>query len=155
MAHAIILIATLSNSDALAQQEDRPNLVGVELLGRGGLYSFNYERYPTKRVGLGIGLALLEFDGTRIIVPLYASLNPIGDRHSLYLAAGTTLAGGWGKSSQIFGGSSDSGFFAFGTVSGGYEYRSFSGFVVRPTVNVLLTTEGNIVWPGITLGYRF
>src|SRR6185503_5022288 len=87
---AMILIASLSNVGALAQGQEQPNLFGIELLGRGLLYSANYERYVTPRIGLGVGGAYCSIDGNRVtIVPVYASWTPVGDRHSLYLAAGT------------------------------------------------------------------
>ena len=36
-------------------REQRPNLVGGELGGRGGIVSIHYERYLSNRLGVGIG----------------------------------------------------------------------------------------------------
>src|ERR1051325_1434420 len=69
---------------------DRPNFAGVELLGRGVLYSANYERY-VKRVGFGAGIASWRIDNKTVaIVPMYVSFRPIGNTHSLYLSGGAT-----------------------------------------------------------------
>jgi hypothetical protein len=156
MASAVVLLATLPNVDALAQRQDQPNLLGVELLGRGLIYSVNYERSLTPRTGIGMGTAYWNIDKAHIaIVPLYASWNPVGDRHSLYLAAGTTLIYGREKSFLFDTPGSESAFLAAGTSSVGYQYRSSGGYVIRPALNILLSRHGNIVWPGITLGRRF
>jgi hypothetical protein len=152
MVPAIVLLATLLKVDAVAQ--DQPNLVGVELLGRGLIYSVNYERNLTQRTGLGVGVAYWSIDKAHItIVPLFASWNPIGDRHSLYLAAGTTLVNG--RENSFWFDNSESGFVAAATSSVGYQYRSPGGFVIRPALNILLSRHGNIAWPGLTIGRRF
>jgi len=55
---AIVLLVTLSSSQLLAQSKSAPpNMAGIELLGRGLAYSFNYERLLTYRIGVGGGLA--------------------------------------------------------------------------------------------------
>ena len=70
-ANSLPLIATallfLTDAPVEAQPVPRnqPNLAGVELLGRGILYSVNYERYFTERVGLGGGLVV--YSGTTLV----------------------------------------------------------------------------------------
>ena len=152
MVPGVVLLAILLKVDGVAQ--DQPNLVGVELLGRGLIYSVNYERNLTERTGVGIGAAYWNIDKAHItIVPLHASWNPIGNRHSLYLAAGATLINGREKSSLFD--TAESGLLAAGTSSVGYQFRSAGGFVIRPALNILLSRHGNLVWPGVTIGHRF
>ncbi|HBL30229.1 MAG TPA: hypothetical protein DD490_25635 [Acidobacteria bacterium] len=59
---ALSLLALLlaGGSPCLAQQETGPaahNAVFFELLGNGGVYSFNYERMLTESLGLRVGVA--------------------------------------------------------------------------------------------------
>ena len=157
IASAFILLATMWASNTQAWSQDQSSIAGVELLGRGVLYSVNYERYFTERAGLGIGAALYPSGNNRLmIVPLYGSWNPVGDRHSLYLGAGTTLAFGSLGSILPFGEKpSNWSMRAMGTASVGYQYRSFGGFVIRPTVSFLMLGDQRVIWPGIILGRRF
>ena len=55
----MVLLVTLSSSELSAQSKSGPsqNIAGIELLGRGLLYSLNYERLLTNRIGVGGGLA--------------------------------------------------------------------------------------------------
>ena len=145
----LVVVAVFVTAAAPAESQpvprDRPNLAGVELLGRAILYSVNYERYVTERVGLGAGVAV---HPGATVVPLYLSLNPVGDRHSLYIGAGVTL-GITGRDP------SDSDSVALAVASVGYQYRSRRGFVVRPFLSVLTDGDEAGPWIGISLGKLF
>ena len=131
------------------------NLVGVELLGRGFLYSFNYERLLTDRIGAGGGVAywrLFQKSAT-LMVPTYLSWTPVGRTHSPYLAAGVTVATSKTWEFAPFNTRYDSS--VFGAVTAGYQYRSERGIVIRPTVSRIVIDGDDGFWPGITLGIVF
>jgi hypothetical protein len=134
-------------------RDDRPNLVGGELGGRGVLFTLNYERFLTNDFGLGVGLMAIKTSGEGLtVVPLYASFVP-GNTHSPYLSAGATLLAGGGdvqdwESTWLI------------TLSAGYQYQSSGGFFVRPFFAYLRPTEQGsgddyLVWPGLTIGGSF
>jgi hypothetical protein len=155
----LILVATLVSFFALPSvtsagvRDDRPNLIGGELGGRGLLFTLNYERFLSNKFGIGAGIMAITTEGEGItIFPLYASFVP-GDTHSPYFSAGATLLSGGGdfedwESTWIV------------NVSVGYQYQSASGFFVRPFFTYLSPTEGGsgdeyLIWPGLTIGGSF
>lgn len=134
-------------------RDDRPNLVGGEVLGRGVVLTLNYERFLTNSVGLGFGfMGIGSSDGSAILAPIYASLVP-GDVHSIYLSTGLTFLAGGGsvndwERTMLF------------TLSAGYQFHSTNGFFVRPLFTLLLPTESGagedfLIWPGLTIGGSF
>ena len=118
-------------------REQRPNLVGGELGGRGGIVSIHYERYLSNRLGVGIGGMSWGEEGG--VIPVYISTVPAGDSHALYLSAGMTLM--WDSS----GGS------GWPAVSVGYQFQSQGGFFLRLSVN----TFGLWPMPGVAFGGSF
>ncbi len=146
-----ILLCSMTRT-GYAQFVSQPNFVGAELLGRAGIYSANYERSLTSRIALGSGLAYWHFDGKTFIVPMYVSATPIGTTHSLYLAAGATF----GLSNEnLFGSPTNYRGGKVGTVTGGYQFRSREGLIIRPTATFVYGSWGHIVWPGVTIGHSF
>jgi hypothetical protein len=144
-----LLLSLGSSAEAQTVAENGPNFVGVELLGRAFLYSINYERYITPRFGIGAGLATWEINNRVIaIVPMYASVTPIGHTHSPYFTAGMTLGV---RASTFY----DNPTAALGTVGAGYQYISNRGFVIRPTLHVVFDRQNHAFWPGIMIGRRF
>ena len=143
-----VLLTTAAPAESQPVPRGQPNLAGVELLGRGGLYSVIYERYVTERVGLGGGLAV--YPGATL-VPLYLSLNPIGDRRSLYISAGVTVRvternpEAWLHVDHR----------ALAPVSLGYQYRSRRGLIVRPFLGVVTNGDEASPWVGISLAKLF
>ena len=128
----------------------RPNLVGGELGGRAILYSLNYERFVTPKVGIGAGLMGIGVsEGGVFLIPLYVSFTPIGNVHSLYLSGGYTIAGAaadeWGTVEST----------GFGTAAIGYLYHSEGGFYVKPTITLLFIEDNFLALPGIALGGSF
>lgn len=124
---------------------ENPNLLGGEVLGRGLLFTANYERYLNNEVGIGAGLMLLDDLGPSVIVvPVYISLLS-GDAHALYTSAGAAFVGGDGEP--------DSGVIA--ELAIGYQYQSYEGFLIRPLAMLAIGSEGPGFWPGITIGMSF
>lgn len=161
----LTLAVPLSSTQLQAQSVQDPprNLIGVELLGRGVLYSFNYERLLTNRIGAGGGIAFWSLSGscifspshksTTVIVPAYVSWTPVGRTHSPYLSAGLTLSSS--RTREFLLGNTRYGSGAFGVLTAGYQYRSGGGMVIRPTVNYIVIDGDYLLWPGLTLGYMF
>ena len=156
---AIALLATavslcvLPLSAASGVRDERPNLIGGELAGRGIALTLNYERYLTNQFGLGAGIFAIQSGGSGIVIlPVYASLVP-GDSHSPYFSAGATLLSGGGdlndwESTWVL------------SVSFGYQYQSSGGFFVRPFFTYLRpfdtgAGDGSLLWPGLSIGGSF
>ena len=128
-------------------REECRNLVAVEIGGK-GLLTANYERYFTPRMGIGFGLT--GFGGSGIgaaAIPMYLSVNPMGDVHSLYLSIGMTLG--------LAVGGNDSDGTAVGTFQIGYQLQLRGGFTLRPTITCYYTDEGAFAFPGLAIGGSF
>ena len=134
-------------------RDQRPNLIGGELMGRGLVLTVNYERFLSNQVGLGSGFMAIKAGGGGIaVIPMYVSFQP-GDTHSPYLSAGVTVLTGGGnvqdwESTLLF------------TLSAGYQFQSSGGFFVRPFFSYLRPTESGsgdeyLLWPGLTIGGSF
>jgi len=134
-------------------REERRNLIGGELGGRGLLLTLNYERFLSNEIGLGFGVMAIKTSGEGIVMlPLYVSVLP-GDVHSPYLSAGATLLGGTGD----FQNWQDTWLVH---ASLGYQYQSAGGFFVRPFFSYVRPTERGsgddyLLWPGLTIGGSF
>ncbi len=150
---AAVSLFALPSVAASGVRDERPNLIGGELGGRGLLFTLNYERFITNHFGLGVGvMAIKVSDGGVTIIPVYASFVS-GNTHSPYLSVGTTMLSGGGdiqdwESTWLI------------HVSAGYQYQSSGGFFVRPFFTYMRPTEqgsgdGFLVWPGLTIGGSF
>ena len=150
-----ILLALLCIAPQIAAaagvREERPNLIGGEVLGRGLVLTVNYERFLTNQFGVGAGFMVVGSSGSLVgVVPLYVSYLT-GNTHSLYLGAGTTFLSE-GGSVQDF----ESAWLLHGSI--GYHYHSAGGFFVRPLFTFMVDTSGSeefLIWPGITIGGSF
>ena len=129
-------------------RDEKPNLIGGELGGKALIYSLSYERYFFNRVGIGVGaMGFAVSEGGVGLFPIYLSLIPVGDRHGLYISAGADYANAsnWDEVSGTW----------LGIYSIGYQYQSYSGFFVRPTINMIYKGDGYIVLPGVAIGGSF
>jgi len=123
-------------------REVRRNLMGVELGGRAGIYSFNYEHYLGNRVGVGMAGAALVDDGVVGLVPVYVSFLPVGNIHSLYLSVGALVVAGVSNTDALF---------PWPSLTVGYQFQSLEGFFLRLSVS----NFGLWPLPGIALGGSF
>jgi hypothetical protein len=149
----LFFLALLCTRVEAGVRDDRPNLVGGEIMGRGVVLTLNYERFLNNSVGLGFGfMGIGSSDGSAILAPIYAALVS-GDVHSMYLSTGLTFLGGggsvndWERTLLL-------------TLSAGYQFHSTNGFFVRPLFTLLLPTESGsgedyLIWPGLTIGGSF
>src|SRR5262245_22358767 len=143
----ILLIS--AGSPAHGQQ----NIIGLDVLGRAGVYSVNFERSQS-RIGVGAGMAVWSIDREHaLIVPLYVSMTPVGKTSSLYIAGGGTI----GVSNlTLIGPSRPYSTAVVGTITGGYQHRSAGGLLIRPTVTYFFDRSSSFCcWPGIMIGHSF
>ena len=144
---ALVLAPLGAHAEGIREQ--RPNLVYGEIGGKAVFFSAGYERYFNNRFGLGVGGVAFGATGGAVgFFPVYASLMPVGDIHSMYLSAGITYFAGssnWEEGWAEW----------FGTFSAGYQYQSEGGFFVRPTMSILFKDEGFLLIPGVALGGSF
>jgi hypothetical protein len=146
----LFVVPTVARSEGI--REKRPNIVGGELVGRAPLLTVNYERYFNNVFGIGLGvLGAANEHGFFGFLPVYVSLNPVGDDKSLYLSAGINFIGGGEnledtESTQLY---------IFGA---GFQYQAASGFIVRPALYALIPSASSddfLLLPGISLGGSF
>ena len=161
----IAIIACAMVSGAHAQQAAAPagssrarmrNDVGIELLGKAAVYSFQYQRMLTPAFGLEVGLGVIggggdSADATVLFAPVGGKFYLIPKDGSLFVTGGAVYISGLFDS----GGFSDfaSSFYGFGGL--GFEYRATGGFLFRGTAYVLFGEGGYVIWPGITVGFAF
>ena len=159
----IVLLA--GGSPCLAQTQAAPvarNAVFFELLGNGGLYSFNYERMLTESLGLRVGFATwdssdLWFEGTSdryTTVPVTVSYLLGRGERKLELGGGVT-----------FGDSSSDNTFRTLTAIVGYRSQPPGrGYLFRVGATPFYSLdEGDEAYPdpgwtfsvGVSFGYRF
>ena len=153
---AVVVVLGILSGPGLATagiRDEKPNLIGGELLGRGLAITLNYERFLTNHLGFGGGLMSIGGSGGSVtVLPLYASLVP-GDVHSLYLSAGATFVGGGGSFQDY-----ESTWLLNGAL--GYQFQSRGGFFVRPLFTYMVPTDRGtgdefLIWPGMTIGGSF
>lgn len=145
---AIVVLASFAaNGEGI--RERRPNFVSGEIGGRAIIYSVNFERFLTNRVGIGAGLMGFGTSGGAVgLVPFYVSFIPVGEIHSMYCSAGATAAAGSANWETL-----DAAWL--GTFSLGYQYQSETGFFARPTMNMIYNGDGWLILPGVAVGGSF
>lgn len=146
-------VSTAAGAKELVR-ERRPFDVGIELLGKGALYSFNFQYTIHRHIGLEAGLGLLadgsaHGGGSVGIFPLGAKFYLMPTNGSFYLTAGATIVTS-GTDSGPFEDTS-----TYGFAGPGFEYRWGGGFTIRGTAYALFSGDGFFVWPGLTLAYAF
>jgi hypothetical protein len=149
------LVASPAASQDLVREKLKSD-VGIELLGKALLYSFNYQYTPVKQIGLELGLGALgggdsNDNTTLIFVPFGGKFYIIPKDGTLYLAAG----GVYLNASTDTGPFDESGSTSYGYAGLGFEYRSASGLLFRGTAYGLINNGSFFIWPGLTVGYAF
>ena len=163
-----LLALSVCMSPCLAQPSPAParNAVFFELLGNGGLYSFNYERMLREDLGLRVGYASWSS-------PLFFQ----GDPPDRYTALPVTVSWLLGESERklelgggvLFGrGSSSNGAeeFSFRTVTAiiGYRSQPSHGYLFRAGLTPFYSSDeedkaypqpGFTLSGGVSFGYRF
>ena len=140
------------------------NAVFFELLGNGGLFSFNFERMLTDRVAVRAGYARWNLEGILFdsgqyqSVPMTASYLFGGGERKLELGGGVTIGKGQ------FSDQSDN--FSFSSLTAILGYRSqpeAGGYLFRAGLTPFYTLNDGDTYPGqgftlsvgVSFGYRF
>lgn len=150
----------LQKSKATSGEEgtalSRPNALSIELLGRGLLYSFDYDRSISDNFAVGAGIAGYSVSSgsaslSLLIIPVYGNyyFSPGPSRGFLTAGLDIVSASGSDSSNTI----SASG--AVPTLGGGFEYRGEGGFLFRFPVYVVFGQGSTQFWFGIGLGFTF
>ena len=163
----VALAVMLSSSFARAEATrlTNPNSVNVEFLGRGLMYSVDYDRVVNDDIVAGVGIGsttMRNQDGSdpgvsTILIPVYASYYFSRDQGSFYLTAGAdivTNSGALNGLKSTFGGMNFNSNAVLATFGVGYENRSDAGFIFRVAAYGIYASSLN-PWGGLTLGYAF
>ncbi len=149
-----ILFVFLNCTLTFASELPSRNVLSMELLGRAGLYSLDFDHLFGDNIALGIGFsaetAPNNYGLTIWNAPIYGNYYFGNTESQPYVSAGLNV----GYGSSTLGGSIFTGTLAAVIVGGGYEYRTLNGFVFRAAPYVFI---GNTVtvWGGISLGFAF
>jgi hypothetical protein len=164
----VLITTTVAVSTSAWAEHTRvtnPNALNVEFLGRGMLYSVNYDRVVNDDIvaGFGFGSTPLSYpDGTgagvsTALIPVWASYYFAREQGSFYVTGGADIVTNTGAVSGL---KSTFGNIAFNAnpvlpyVGVGYENRGDSGFLFRVAVYGILTA--NVYpWGGLSAGYAF
>lgn len=141
-----------------------PNAFSLEVLGRGGLYSVNFDRVLTDEFVAGIGYGSLTGRSTvgtsqetvkATVIPLYVNYYFQRSAGSVFATAGMSMVRFDGSRFDAKLGNyalEDNGIVpGFGV---GYENRGDYGFLFRITGYAFIT-ENITPWLGFTFGYAF
>lgn len=147
--------ATTIEADAPEMNESsRRHNISAEILGRGFLYSFNYDYMLTNDVALGAGLSRYsvssgDSSASAWVIPLYANYYFNEGKHRFFGTGGANLllaSGTIGDDSKV------SGSGLAGVVGGGYEFKADNGFLFR-AAPYLFVGKASGAWLGLSLGY--
>ncbi|GEM_PF-2845607 len=170
-----------SSADAQMSTEYKPrsvygrNFMGIEVLGRGVLYSLNYDRAITPKLSVGTGLSYYQFNilGIKIdmaLVPIYANYYLGGDRHRAFVTGSATIAyakaeirdayfwNDYTPSSEnelSYNIARSEGMALYPSAGIGYEFRARAGFTARVTSYIQYAASQVHPWVGATLGTHF
>jgi hypothetical protein len=163
-----LALAALTAGTAVAQQTtpatpaapapDRAkNTFFVELLGNGLLYSLNYERFFTPRLGIRIGGMYVEGndEGESVALGMFPVMGTYlfteGNHHFE-----TGLGAGFGTAAVDLDVGEDWGSAVFGTATLGYRYQKPEGGVLfRAGFTPIFGEGGFLPWFGLSVGYAF
>ena len=152
----------------------RPNTISVELLGRGGLYSVNYDYSIGGYVSLGVGFSYWSVSTDAIsntsgglsvtapatsdsitIVPIYTNIYLSPDSHRPYLSLGVDIVSMSSSSGSNSTFTTVSGNGVGPVVGAGYEYRGTGGFLFRLAPYLFIGNKTTQVFAGLSLGSAF
>ena len=140
-----------STMESTSGAASRKHALTLELLGRGGLYSFNYDYTVMQDLAVGVGAAFYSAGGASASVfPLYASQYFGGENHRFMVTGGPTLV----LASVDADSATLNGKGIAGTVGAGYEFRADSGFLFRATPYYNFGALSGL-WLGVSGGLTF
>ncbi|MCC6277367.1 MAG: hypothetical protein IT289_05580 [Oligoflexia bacterium] len=161
----IILVVGTFTFPALAQRKTsysdssasgRESAVSIELLGRAGRWSINYDHMVSEDIALGGGFSYVSASSgsssaSALIIPVYGNYYFKTNNHRPFATAGIDIVTATVSGSGFSG--SASGVAA--VLGGGYEFRGDSGFLFRAAPYLLVGGGGVAFWAGFSFGYAF
>lgn len=160
---ALALTLTAAGS-AAAQDTAGPRVASntffVELGGNAAVYSLNYERFFTPKLGVRVGGMYLQADddvGDRVGIGLFPIMATylLGEGNSHFeTGAGIGLATAGVSDTDVGEDWGDSG--VYGTATFGYRYQKPEGGVIFRAGFTPVYASGTLVpWAGVSVGYAF
>ena len=154
-AHAELPPTHSISNDSAAALLVKPHAFSIEILGRGGLYSINYDRLVSEQLAVGGGLSYHSLSGSLsgsiFLIPVYMNFYFTPGRKHAFLTGGADISIASGTSgTNVFSGSG-----VLGIVGAGYEYRSEGGFLFRLAPYVAFSGTGSTVTLGLSVGTVF
>lgn len=147
------------------------NFVGIELLGRGIVYSLNYDRALNSKFNLGAGFTYYQWDNGGLgidmaLVPIYAQYYFAGyNKHRGFLSATASIIYVKAEVRSNFFSYTDNspsnllaraeGTAIAPNVGIGYEFRANNGFTTRLAAYAQQLADTTYPWAGIMLGMHF
>lgn len=163
---ALALVFALSAAGSAAAQDTAPgprvasNTFFVELGGNALVYSLNYERFFTPKIGIRVGGMYLQADddaGTEVGVGLFPVMATylLGEGNSHFEAgAGIGIATAGVSDADLDEDFGDSA--VYGTATFGYRYQKPEGGVMFRVGFTPVVASGNVFpWVGASVGYAF
>ena len=154
---SVLLVSLFSPVSLSAQSRvDLPNVTGIELLGRSGLYTFTYQRNFGNPLALEVGFSALgggDLDDNAMIlfIPVGGKVYFVPKNGSPFIAGGVNIITAAFDSGPF----SDDGTTTFFYAGLGFEYRSPAGFLFSGTAYGLIADGAFFIWPGLYVGYAF
>lgn len=154
-----------TESFAANMRVTNPSALSVEVLGRGFLYSVNYDQVMSEDFAAGFGIGRVPLNNTDgkdsgssvTVLPGYFNYYFMKEQGSLYASGGLTIIT---DTNTAKGKVSSAGSVQFTSsiivpnVGLGYENRAESGFMFR-IAGYLMSAHKIYPWVGVTFGYTF
>lgn len=158
------------DSKSSSSERKAKNVMYLELLGNGGLYSINYERMLSNDMSARLGFSYFSIsasgtssDGQQssakasiVTAPALFNYMVGGKNHKLEMGAGATLIYVSASASGGAASASGEGVGVAGTGVVGYRYSpADGGFVFRAGYTPLVGKGGYMSWGGVSFGGTF
>ncbi len=158
--YVLVILSTTMATSSLAGEQTRlsnPNAFGVELLGRGLVYSVFYDRVMSDvtAAGFGIGSVSTSQGNSTFVIPAYFNYYLAKNESSVFLTGGASIIT---NTAQVGGDTTTVGSLKFPSTfvvpqaGVGFEDRSDAGFLFRVTGYAMLGSSVTF-WAGFSFGY--
>ncbi len=153
--------ASGSNLDVTEYNEStslsRPSAFSLELLGRGSLYSLNYDRSLNDSMAVGGGLSfyssyIVDVSATVLLFPVYMNYYFTPTLHRPFVTGGIDFLF---ATADVQGLAPLTGAFILPVFGGGYEFRMENGFLYRVAAYAFVWDKIVGTWIGISFGLTY